>query len=173
MKKGSMRWVVGLLAGSVFAVAGCQGGEGDAGNREGRAFETPLQREDRPEPKGEAEPRGASHDHPASMDQEAAGGQLSQGAPLGGGTAGPNNSQRPEAAGILPTQVGTGLGTSLADAYRAPAGQDGTATGGSGEAGAAPQGGSTSGSATQGDTSGGGGAGTASGGGASGQEGPK
>ena len=173
MKKGSMRWVVGLLAGGAFAVAGCQGGEGDAGDREGRAFETPQHREDRPKPKDEAETRGASNDHPASMDQESPGGQLSQGTPMGGGTAAPNNAQRPEAAGVLPSRVSEGLGTSLADAYQAPVGQGGTATGGSGAAGAAPQGGATSGSATQGDTSGGGGAGTAAGGGASGQAGPK
>lgn len=169
MRKGSRRWVVGLLAGGALAMAGCQGGEGDAPDREGRAFETPQHREDRPKVKDEAEPRGPPQDHPASHDQEAAAGQLPQGTPLGGGTAGPNEGNRPEATGIAGTSVG-GLGTSLADSYRASPG--GTATGGSGAAGTAP-GGAASGSATQGDTSGGGGASSASGGGASGQQGPR
>ncbi|NMO22503.1 hypothetical protein HPC49_43740 [Pyxidicoccus fallax] len=171
MTKGSKRWVVGLLAGVGLAVAGCQGGEGDAPDREGHAFETPQHREDRPKPKDEAEVRGTSQDHPAGREQEAAAGQFPRGSPLGGGTAGPNEGNRDEATGVAGRSA-EGLGLSLADSYRAPPGN--TATGGSGAAGQPqpPQGGQESGSAVQG-TGSGGGAGTASGGGASGQEGPK
>jgi hypothetical protein len=177
MKKRSMRWVVGLLAGGALAMAGCA--EATGGNEatgEGRAFDTPQHREDRPTPREAGETRGPSYGHPASRDQESPGGQLPQGSPMGGGTAGPNTGLRPEAAGVLPSRVPTGLGTSLADSYQAPSpGQGGgTATGGSGAAGgAAPPGGSSSNSADQGNASGAGGANSASGGGASGQEGPR
>jgi hypothetical protein len=175
MTKGAMRWVVGLLAGGALAMAGCQGGEGDAADREGRAFETPQHREDRPKKQDEAEPLGASNEHPATKDQESPAGQLAEDTPLGGGTAGPNTGKRAEATGTVSGAVAEGLGTSLADAYQAPQPQGGTAMGGSGAAGAegnAPPGGSTQGSATPG-TQTSGGAGSAGGGNMGGQQGRK
>lgn len=165
MKQGARRWVVGLLAGGALAAAGCRGGEGNEREREGRAFETPQHRRDRPMKQDAARPLGASNEHPATKDQEAVSGELARGTPMGGGTAAPNIKLRREPAGGLPRIVAAGLGTNLADAYRvSPPGGD-TATGGSGkEGGTASQGGSAKP---------GKGAGSASGGHEGGQQGRK
>ena len=176
MTKSAMRWVVGLLAGGVLAMAGCQGGEGDEKDGEGRAFETPQHRQDRPKVQDEAEPLGASNDHPASNDQDVAGGQLGANTPLGGGTAGPNTGKRTEATGAIYGGGTEGQVPSLADGYQTPVPPGGTATGGSGSAGGQPDapipGGSTQGSATPGaQTSGG--AGSAGDGNLGGQQGRK
>jgi hypothetical protein len=167
MKQGARRWVVGLLAGGALAAAGCRGGEGNEREREGRAFETPQHRQDRPMKQDAAQPLGASNEHPAAQDQESVSGELARGTPMGGGTAAPNVKRRGEPAGGLPRIVVAGLGTNLADAYRvSPPGGD-TATGGSDkEGGTASQGGTTK------PGKGAGGAGSASGG-KGGQQGRK
>ncbi len=156
MTKGARRWVVGLLAGGALALAGCQRTEGD---EKGRASETPQHQ---PKPRGAAEPLSAVDEHPATTGQASPGEHIAAGTPLGGGTAGPNSVMRQRGTGILSEMIADGLGTSLADAYRAPIPENGTATGGSGAAGSA-----TSGKETKS------GAGSASGGNMGGQQGRK
>lgn len=137
MKKDFMRWTVGLLAGAALVAAGCgSGNEGGEGGRETGAFRTPIQEKQQPSADSEAEPLARERpSHPSADSQKAPGGSLSRGTPLGGGTTAPNTAKRHEAAGALPAGYGTGLGTSLADAYQAPEPQGDTATGGAGTAG--------------------------------------
>jgi hypothetical protein len=178
MKKDFMRWTVGLLAGGALVVAGCgSGNESGEGGRDTGAFRTPLQDRQQPPSRDEAQPLAADRpSHPAQADQDAPAGNLPRGGPLGGGTAGPNTAFRYAPTGDV-RGLGTGLGTSLADAYQAPEPQGDTATGGAGAAGTSGQGASPAGTAapagpmgSEGAGTGGGSGGGGSGGGGSGGE---
>jgi hypothetical protein len=184
MKKDFMRWTVGLLAGTALVVAGCgSGNESGEGGRETGAFRTPIQEQQQPSADREAEPLAKDRpSHPSANSQKAPAGNLPRGTPLGGGTAGPNSSMRQEAAGLLPRDMGEGLGANLADVYQAPNPPPDAAMGGAGAAGqsqagsASPAGAAGSGMGAGGSGggsagTGGGAGGTGTGGGGSGNEG--
>lgn len=149
MKKDFMRWTVGLLAGGALVLAGCgSNNESGEGGQETGAFRTPTQERQQPSADREAEPLARDRpSHPSAGSQKSPAGNLPRGTPLGGGTAGPNTSERQVAAGGIPYDVAPGLGTNLADTYQAPQPQGGAATGGAGAAGTGGQAPSQAGSA--------------------------